>query len=241
MWTPCFENEWDFDANWHKFSTGRARKDYLWGSGDQRSRSRSHEAEDRLGGLAEASFSSLDPLGSSRFRVYFLCDKNLAGFHAVAVTRLWRSSGHNNIATENCGTSLHGIYRGAKSAVPPITTSMLFTLFTFVVLSSLLSACQGSLAIRESHNVNTGFILRQTVIKQYFNNSVKCPCNVIHHSVTLIFTFLIIIIIIIIIINYILHKTQINRWCTLKSEKICEVNTFYGTLELWKGTKIYSK
>jgi len=22
--------------------------------------------------------------------------------------------------------------------------------------------------------------------------------------------------------------------------KICEVNTFYGTLELWKGTKIYS-
>ena len=32
--------------------------------------------------------------------------------------------------------------------------------------------------------------------------------------------------------SYILHKTQINRWCTLKSEKICEVNTFYGTLEL---------
>jgi len=31
----------------------------------------------------------------------------------------------------------------------------------------------------------------------YFNNSVKCPCNVIHDSVTLIFTFLIIIIIII--------------------------------------------
>ena len=30
----------------------------------------------------------------------------------------------------------------------------------------------------------------------YFNNSVKCPCNVIHDSVTLIFTFLIIIIII---------------------------------------------
>ena len=29
----------------------------------------------------------------------------------------------------------------------------------------------------------------------YFNNSVKCPCNVIHDSVTLIFTFLIIIII----------------------------------------------
>jgi len=28
----------------------------------------------------------------------------------------------------------------------------------------------------------------------YFNNSVKCPCNVIHDSVTLIFTFLIIII-----------------------------------------------
>jgi len=33
----------------------------------------------------------------------------------------------------------------------------------------------------------------------YFSNSVKCPCNVIHDSVTLIFTFLIIIIIIIII------------------------------------------
>ena len=31
----------------------------------------------------------------------------------------------------------------------------------------------------------------------YFSNSVKCPCNVIHDSVTLIFTFLIIIIIII--------------------------------------------
>ena len=29
----------------------------------------------------------------------------------------------------------------------------------------------------------------------YFNNSVKCPCNVIHDSVTQIFTFLIIIII----------------------------------------------
>jgi len=29
----------------------------------------------------------------------------------------------------------------------------------------------------------------------YFNNSVKCPCNVIHDSVTLIFIFLIIIII----------------------------------------------
>ena len=27
----------------------------------------------------------------------------------------------------------------------------------------------------------------------YFNNSVKCPCNVIHDSVTLIFTFLIIL------------------------------------------------
>ena len=26
----------------------------------------------------------------------------------------------------------------------------------------------------------------------YFSNSVKCPCNVIHDSVTLIFTFLII-------------------------------------------------
>jgi len=39
---------------------------------------------------------------------------------------------------------------------------------------------------------------------------------------------------------YILHKTQIYRWSTLKSEKICEVNTFYGTLELWKGTIIYS-
>ena len=32
----------------------------------------------------------------------------------------------------------------------------------------------------------------------YFNSSVKCPCNVIHDSVTLVFTFLIIIIIIII-------------------------------------------
>ena len=27
---------------------------------------------------------------------------------------------------------------------------------------------------------------------------------------------------------------------TLISEKICEVDTFYGTLELWKETKIYS-
>ena len=48
----------------------------------------------------------------------------------------------------------------------------------------------------------------------YFNNSVKCPCNVIHDSVTLIFTFLIIIIIIIIIApSYSIQMSMVTSAC----------------------------
>ena len=54
-----------FDANWHNWSRAEAWNDQLWGSGGQRSRS--HKAEDRFEGLAEASFSAL--LGRVAFLV----------------------------------------------------------------------------------------------------------------------------------------------------------------------------
>ena len=55
--TRCFENYWtDFDANCCKWSAGSEMKRSTLGLGGQRSRW--HEAEDRLGGLAEAPFST---------------------------------------------------------------------------------------------------------------------------------------------------------------------------------------
>jgi len=65
IWTQYFENEWtDFDANWHNCFTGQRNNQLFWaGAGE----SRSHEAEYRNGGLAEASFSI--PLGRVAFLV----------------------------------------------------------------------------------------------------------------------------------------------------------------------------
>jgi len=64
-----FENERTyFDANWHKLPTDKGIKRSIFGSGNHRSkRSKSHEAENIFGGLAEASFSI--PLGRVGFRV----------------------------------------------------------------------------------------------------------------------------------------------------------------------------
>jgi len=64
MWTRYFVNEWTyFDANWHKWSTRQVYEKINF----ECQRSRSHEAEDRFGGLAETSFSiPLSTLSSSR-------------------------------------------------------------------------------------------------------------------------------------------------------------------------------
>jgi len=44
-----------------------------------------------------------------------------------------------------------------------------------------------------------------------------------------------------VIIQHTLHRRQTNLIkCTLLSGKICKINMFYGTLELWRGTKINS-
>jgi len=55
--TRYFESEWtDFDANWQSSPQGNGMKRSTSGSVGQRSRS--HEAEGRFGGLAEALFST---------------------------------------------------------------------------------------------------------------------------------------------------------------------------------------
>jgi len=62
--------------------------------------------------------------------------------------------------------------------------------------------------------LSTEKCLRNTVLIHfvfYFSNSVKCPCNVIHDSVTLIFTLLIIIIIIIINIEVSFMVPRLHR------------------------------
>jgi len=45
-------------ANWQKRSTEQRNETQLWGSGGQKSRSRSHDAGVSFGGLSEVSFST---------------------------------------------------------------------------------------------------------------------------------------------------------------------------------------
>ena len=70
----------------------------------------------------------------------------------------------------------------------------------------------------------------------YFNNSVKCPCNVIDDSVTLIFTFLIIIILKINMTSY------FSGWCSDLDEirqSDAEWHADYGKMvEIETGSRI---
>jgi len=63
----------DFDVIWHKWSMGQEHKTVNF----EVRRSRSHEAEDRYGGLAETSFSTL--LGRVGFLLSYLY--YWSGFH----------------------------------------------------------------------------------------------------------------------------------------------------------------
>ena len=75
-----------------------------------------------------------------------------------------------------------------------------------------------------------------TSFRFLFNNSVKCPCNVIHDSVTLIFTFLIIII----IIN---PCRVVNTWNSLPEDVVTasSMNYLKGRLDNLFGNKKYVK
>ena len=106
LWTQYFEQEWsDYDANGRKPSMGQGWNDPLWMPGGQKSRS--HEAENRFGDLADASFST--PLGRVAFlvgyvmvfrcRCVWLAEKtvNVVASSGLSPVCAWKSTGRQLI------------------------------------------------------------------------------------------------------------------------------------------------